>query len=65
MTLLNVMSQKTRKPNEAEDPIKNARAAMSRDAFAYNSMSSSRQAGLSSNKRTEKLVPLPSLSFHT
>lgn len=65
MTLLNVMSQKTRKPNESEDPIKNARAAMSRDASAYNSMSSSRQAGLSSNKRTEKLVPLPSLSFHT
>lgn len=63
MTLLSVMSQETSKPNESEDPVKNARAAMSGDAFAYNSLSSARQAGLSSIKSTENLVPLTTLSL--
>lgn len=65
MTRLSVMSQETSKPNESEEPMKNTRAAMSGDAFAYNSMSSARQAGLSSIKRTKELVPLPTLSFPT
>lgn len=37
LTLLRVMSQETGKPNESEPPMKNARAAMSGDAFANNS----------------------------
>lgn len=63
MTLLSAMSQETSKPNESEGPMKNARAGMSGDAFAYNSMSSARQAGLSSIKSTENLVPLTTLSL--
>lgn len=59
------MSQETSKPNESEEPMKNARAAMSGDAFAYNGLSSARQAGLSSIKTTEECVALPTLSFHT
>lgn len=37
LTLLRVMSQETGKPNESEHPMKNARAAMSGDAFTNNS----------------------------
>ena len=37
LTPLSVMSQESGKPNESEHPMKNAKAAMSGDAFANNS----------------------------
>lgn len=50
LILLSGMTQETSKPNESDHPMKNVRAAVSGDVFSYNSISSSRRAGLSSIK---------------